>query len=218
MLLFRYVPNRYPRFLQEQRAESRVVALYFAKCGMRDAEAPARPYEPEYRNMNRQIALAALAALALIASAAAAGAQGFEYRSGSWNSGYSFYAPGPSTYANRYRSARVASRGERFRRAPGAGPRDDDREYHRCRAAARSHPSRRTALSSRSGTPVSRSRQAAWRSASTCNPTDGSSSAARRSSASGIDLARTLSMNHAPRPEGRPPRVRHNPTLDVKKP
>jgi len=111
MLLFRYVPNRYPRFLQEQRAESRVVALYFAKCGMRDAEAPARPYEPEYRNMNRQIALAALAALALIASAAAAGAQGFEYRSGSWNSGYSFYAPGPSTYANRYRSARVASRG-----------------------------------------------------------------------------------------------------------
>jgi hypothetical protein len=62
--------------------------------------------------MNRQIALAALAALALVASAAAAGAQGFEYRSGGWNSsGYSFYAPGPSTYANRYRSARVASRG-----------------------------------------------------------------------------------------------------------
>ena len=76
VLLFRYVPNRYPTFLQEQRAESRVVALYFAKCGMRDADAPARPYEPEHRIMNRQIVLAGLAALELAASAAAAGARG----------------------------------------------------------------------------------------------------------------------------------------------
>ena len=106
MLLFRYVPNRYPRLLQEQRTESRVVALYFAKCGMRDADAPERPYEPEHRIMNRQIVLAGLAALALAASAAAAGAQGSTYgRDG----GYSSHAPEP--YANRYGSARVPSRG-----------------------------------------------------------------------------------------------------------
>jgi hypothetical protein len=62
--------------------------------------------------MNRQIALAGLAALALTASAAAAGAQDFKYnRSGDWDGSYGSYASGRLTYANRYSSARIASRG-----------------------------------------------------------------------------------------------------------